>query len=87
MVEERIVDFLRANDLPGVKHQEVAVVAEDRQKRMYKKKSQKYADGEYILHEYGIRNPAQALQDILEAMRGVPEAKTHVKVRNIRSLR
>lgn len=87
MVEERIVNFLKEHDLPGVKHQEVAVVAQDRQKRPYKKKSQKYADGEYILRDYGIRNPGQALQEILEAMRGVPENKTHVKVRNIRSLR
>lgn len=83
-VENRINNFLKEKQQPGVKYKGVAITVQDVKKRSYKKKQHKKDDGCYILNKYGINNSKQVLEELLEAMRGSPEYKPVIKMKNIK---
>ena len=68
--ERRILQYLDANEQPGVKMGGMVVMAENRRMRKYQKKSDKLARGEEILERIRIDNSRETLDMILEAMRG-----------------
>lgn len=77
--EARIIEYLDVNDQPGLKYQGVTIIAQDRKKRKYQKKSEKIEKGVRVLEKHGIYNSKEALDEILEAMRGSPEHKSALK--------
>jgi hypothetical protein len=79
-VEDLILEYLDSNDQPGVRHNGTTIVCERRNKRSYKKKSAKLEDAQAILQRYGISQTKEALDDIMEALRGEPLEKRVVKV-------
>lgn len=78
--EERILQYLEVHDQPGIKMNGMIIMANERPKRRYKKKSEKLNDGESVLQKYGIRNSREALEELMESMRGSPEPKNCIKI-------
>lgn len=78
--EKRILEYLDVNDQPGVKMNGTIIMAQERRKRKYQKKSDKLTRGQYILQKHGIHNSKEALEEIMEAMRGSPESRTTLKI-------
>lgn len=79
-ISERIQNYLVSNDLPGIKHKGITVLAESRQRRKALKKSEKHQNAEQVLSEFGIENSKEALDRILDSMRGEPEQKTNLRI-------
>ena len=69
-LEEKIASYIRKNDLPGVKHQGVKVLVQEKTRRANKPSKQRDEDAIKILSEYGVRNPEIVLEQILEARKG-----------------
>jgi hypothetical protein len=78
--EKRILEYLDVNEQPGLKMNGTIIMAQDRRKRKYQRKSDKLARGEYILQKHGLFNSKEALDEVLEAMRGSPESKPTLKI-------
>ena len=87
LVEERIVNYLREKDQPGVKFQGRAIILENKSKRVAKKKSQKEADALRILEDYGVHNPEKVLEEVLEARKGYPQEVQKLKIAKIKNKR
>ena len=79
-VEDIILEYLETNNQPGLRYKGKTIVCERKNKRTYKKKSDKFSDAQYILNSYGISDSKEALDDILEALRGEPSEKRVVKM-------
>lgn len=71
--EQKILDFLNQTHQPGIKFNGQVILATEKSKRKYKKKIEKKQCGEYVLRKYGIQNSEDALEELLETMRGTPE--------------
>lgn len=78
--EERILNYLEANDLPGMRHQGMTIIAEEKKKRRHVKKTERENRGAEILAKHGIYNSKEALDELLEAMRGSPEPKHSLRI-------
>lgn len=78
--EKRILEYLEVNDQPGLKMDGTIIVAQDRRRRKYQKKSEKQARGQYILEKHGIYNSKETLDEILEALRGSPDNTRSLKI-------
>lgn len=77
--EKRILEYLEVNEQPGVKMNGTVIMAQERPKRKYQKKTDKINRGEDVLKKYGIHESKEALNELLEAMRGSPESKPVLK--------
>jgi DNA-binding transcriptional ArsR family regulator len=69
-VNKRIQDYLDKNDQPGVKYKGIAIIKQEKQKRLYKKKKDRETDACQFLEEHGIRQPKKFLEQLLEKRRG-----------------
>lgn len=78
--ETRVLDYLDANEQPGIKFRGMTIIAEERRKRRYRKKQDKISNGEIVLQKYGISNTREALDELLESMRGSPEPNTKLRI-------
>lgn len=78
-VEQRIQDYLRSKDQPGVKYNGTAIILENKEQRKVKKAKDRDRDALDILEEYGIENGQQVLQRILDARRGDPVPVSKLK--------
>ena len=78
--EQRILEYLDVNEQPGLKMDGTIIMAQDRRKRKYENKNNKMVRGETILQKHGIYNSKEALNEILEAMRGSPETIPKLKI-------
>ncbi len=74
--------FLEEKQQPGLKYRGVAVTVQEKGKREYKKKADKYSDGVAVLKSYGIRDSEEALDELLEAMKGAPRTEKTLKLRS-----
>lgn len=77
--EKRILEYLEVNEQPGLKMNGMVIMAQDRRRRKYQKKTEKIERGESVLQKHGIYNSREALDELLEAMRGSPEVKPSLK--------
>jgi hypothetical protein len=84
VLEEKIRDFLREKEQPGVKFQGVAITLEEREKHTRKKDVQKKEDSTRVLERYGVQDTEQAYKELMEALKGEKIAKSVVKVRNLK---
>jgi cell division septum initiation protein DivIVA len=78
--EERILEYLRVNEQPGLRMNGTVIMATDIKKRKKRKKADKIRQGETVLEKYGIPNAKDALDEILESMRGSPEHSSKLKI-------
>ena len=68
----------------GFKYNGMAVISEEKDRRPYKKKSEKMETGMQILEEYGIQNSKEVLEELLEKMKGSPVQETKIKIKEIK---
>lgn len=78
--EKRILDYLDTTEQPGLRFHDMTIIATDRKKRRYKKKSEKEEAGKIILQKHGIYNSKEALDELLNAMRGSPERESKLQI-------
>lgn len=82
-VEDRIIDFLRRTDQPGVKYKNIAVVQQERKFHKRPGKKEKFLVGATVLKGYGIDNPDEVLSKLLDAMRGSQYVKNKLRLKEI----
>jgi hypothetical protein len=68
--EEVIMDYLRDNNQPGVKYQDLIVLSKERTTFKRLKKKEKEENAIEVLESMGISDPKNALQTILNSMKG-----------------
>lgn len=78
--ENRILEYLDANDQPGLKMNGTVIMAKPRQVRKYQKKDEKMSRGENVLRKHGVFESREALAELMEAMRGVSVTKPVLKI-------
>jgi hypothetical protein len=83
-LEEQVVKFLDEKDQPGVKYKGVAVIAEDKIRRLPKKKSQKEEDCLSVLRHYGIGNAEKIYNELLETMKGDEIPKKAIRIKDVK---
>jgi predicted Zn-dependent protease len=81
---ERIQEFLKHKDLPGVKHQGVAIKIEEKEARERKKPKEQVMDAIAVLKKYNIDNPEKVLEELTEAKKGEPIIKEKLKLQKIK---
>lgn len=69
-IEERIMEYLHEVDQPGVKYGDLVVLSKERTTRKRLKKKEKEDNAIQTLENMGVMNPKEALQSILESMKG-----------------
>lgn len=76
-LEEKMCKFLDEKGQPGIRHKGIAVIAQDKDKRLPKKKKDKKEDGVSILRQSGVNNAENVYDKLLESMKGdtVPKKK------------
>jgi len=80
IVEARIADYLKTKDTPGVKHQGIAVILEQKETSGPKKLKDRDTDALLVLERYGIKDTQKALADIIAARKGEKIIKEKLKV-------
>ena len=80
IVVGRISEYLKTKDTPGVKHQGVAVILEEKETSGPKKPKDRDMDAMLVLERYGIKDTQQALADIMAARKGEKIVKPKLKV-------
>lgn len=81
--EDRIIDFLRRTDQPGVKYKNIAVVQQERKFHRRPGKKEKMLVGATILKGYGVNDPDEALKRLLDAMRGSEFVKHKLRIKEL----
>jgi hypothetical protein len=79
---KHVSGFLDEKKQPGLKYRGVAVTVQEKGRREYKKKADKYSDGIAVLKSYGINHADDALEELLEAMKGAPRIEKTLKLRS-----
>lgn len=83
-LEGEICQYLDEKDQPGLKYKNIAIVMEEKEKRLRKKKQDKLNDGISYLRDNGISNPEKVLENLLDKMKGDVEEKKVLKIREIK---
>jgi hypothetical protein len=83
-IELRIADYLKDKDTPGVKFQGYAIVLEQKEKFVKKKKVEQEMDAIQVLENYNINNPSEALKEIIQARRGESTQVNKLKIKKIK---
>lgn len=83
-VEKNVMEYLKEKEQPGVKYQDMAIVIENKTKRVNKSKKDIEEDSLRVLEEYGISNPKEVLNDILNARKGEEIENSKIKIKNIK---
>lgn len=69
-IEDRIIDYLHKEEQPGVKYGDIIVLSKEKTTRRKLKKKEKEEKAMCVLEEIGISNTKEALDSILESMKG-----------------
>ena len=83
-IEKNIIAYLNEKDIPGVKDLEVAIIIENKKKRINVSKKNAEQESIKILEAHGISNAKNVLNEILEARRGNNIELQKVKVTEIK---
>jgi cytochrome oxidase Cu insertion factor (SCO1/SenC/PrrC family) len=81
--EQRVKDYLKQRDLPGVKHKDVIVLIDAKGRKVNKPKKDADAAMETILAEAGVQNYQEVVKKIREATRNVVN-KESVKLNSLK---
>ena len=81
--EDEIITYLQEKEQPGIKVQDYVVMAETKDKRIRKKKSDKERDAQEVLERYGIQEPKKVLTELLESMRGEKSSVSVLKAKEM----
>lgn len=86
IVEKRIMDYLASKDQPGIKYKGVAIIVENKPKRVAKKKQEQDDDALAVLRNSGLGSAQaeQLLKEILDARRGLPEEKAKLTIKALK---
>jgi hypothetical protein len=80
-LEEDIIEYLNRTGQPGIKYEDLIVLAGEKKCREKKKKEEKELDVLTILEDHGIRNSRETYLEILEAMRGEQKIAPSLKIK------
>ena len=80
-----ISDFLKAHNQPGVKHQGIALLLEEKEKHEPKKNRDRDVDAMEVLKKYGIQDSERALKELMEARKGQLILKESLKFKKIKN--
>lgn len=77
ILEAEVMRFLEDIDKKAIQYKNVTFVSGKKKKTARKKKLEKLVDGQQVLQKYGVVNPMQCLEEVVQAMKGaVSEEKT-----------
>jgi hypothetical protein len=82
-IEKNILEYLKEKEQPGVKYQDMAIIIENKTKRINKSKKDIEEDSIKILEEYGLSNPKEVLEEILRARKGEEIENEKIKIKSI----
>ena len=80
-LEDDIIEYLNRTGQPGIKYEDLIVLAGEKKCREKKKKEEKELDVLTILEDHGIRNSRETYLEILEAMRGEQKVAPSLKIK------
>ncbi len=80
-LENDIIDYLERTGQPGIKYEDLIVLAGERKHRERKNKDEKELDVLTILEEKGIRDSRAVYNEIVEAMRGEQKISPSLKIK------
>jgi len=80
-LEDDIIEYLERTGQPGIKYEDLIVLAGEKKCREKKKKEEKELDVLTILEDHGIRNSRETYLEILEAMRGEQKIAPSLKIK------
>jgi len=69
-IEARVTAYIRAKELPGVKHRGTAVLIEEKTKRAPKSNKDRDRDAIDLLERRGIRDADALFREMMEARKG-----------------
>ena len=81
--EERITQFLEAQDHPGVKYQGTAVMLENKSRRAPKATKDREADAIDVLRNHGVENAKEVLAELIEARKGDEIDSKKLKIKQL----
>lgn len=80
--DKLVVDYLEANDKPGLKLDNIIFMAADKSTRARKKKDEVIRDSVDVLKRHGVSgDPAQILEELIEARRGETSKTSVLKMK------
>ena len=80
-LEDDIIEYLNRTGQPGIKYEDLIVLAGEKKCRDKKKKEEKELDVLTILEDHGLRNSRETYLEILEAMRGEQKIAPSLKIK------
>lgn len=80
-LEENIIEYLDRTGQPGIKYEDLIVLAGEKKARDRKKKEEKELDVLTLLEERGIRDSRTLYNDIIEAMKGEEKVVSSLKIK------
>jgi hypothetical protein len=80
-LEDSIIEYLDRTGQPGIKYEDLIVLAGEKKARERKKKEEKELDVLTLLEERGIRDSRNLYNDILEAMKGEEKVVSSLKIK------
>lgn len=83
-LEQEIIDFCEEKEQPGLKYKGTTIIAEERERHLYKSKKEKEKDAMEVLESQGIDNPQAVLQQLLEAMKGEAIEEKKIKIKKMK---
>jgi ABC-type uncharacterized transport system fused permease/ATPase subunit len=83
-VEKNVIEYLKEKEQPGVKYQDMAIIIENKTKRVNKSKKDIEEDSLKILEENGINNAKEVLDEIIRARKGEEIDNEKIKIKNIK---
>jgi cell division septum initiation protein DivIVA len=83
-IEKDILDYLEKKEEYGLKYKNIAIIAEEKEKRLRKKKQDKLNDGVNYLKENGVSNAEHILQNLLDKMKGNISETKILKLKEIK---
>ncbi len=81
-LEEHILTFLKKEEQPGLRYQEMVVLSGEKKIRDKKDKEQKEQEIITLLENAGISDPKSVYTNILEAMKGDQHIVPTLKIKN-----
>lgn len=84
-VENRISEYLKSKDQPGVKHHGTAVILEEKERPGPKKAKERDMDAIGVLERYGVQDTQKVLAEIMNARKGETVIKKTLKIRKLKN--
>jgi hypothetical protein len=83
-LEEKISEYIKHENLPGLRQGTIAVYVKPKQKTVPKKKMDKIQDAKNVLEKQGIKNAEILLAEIMDSLKGESVMKDTVQIKQFR---